>query len=219
MLRYAPAVVRREVVNDARDDPCRFVAQRRVPQHIGRRQQRLDGVHVRVDAAVPVDRAERLVPLFDDHAVRVVPELAEHHRQGVVEQGASADEARGGCAGRGDDDERVLVCRLVRGGGPSGGDRGVPATVLVIVEGPRESLHSVVGETAGPGTAHQPRQSVDVRHPAGDPQLGRPVEVGLAAFIEPGEASCRVPRSAPELEQPVSLGLQPTLMYRACQPH
>ena len=50
-------------------------------EHVGGREQRLDRVHVGVDAAVAVERRPVLVPLLDDHAVLVVPEGVEQHRR------------------------------------------------------------------------------------------------------------------------------------------
>ena len=50
-------------------DPQRPVAQGGVVEHVGGREQRLDGVHVGVHAAVAVERGPRLVPLLDDHPV------------------------------------------------------------------------------------------------------------------------------------------------------
>ena len=41
---------------------------RPVTGHVGRREERLDGVHVGVHAAVAVEGRQRLVPLLDDHA-------------------------------------------------------------------------------------------------------------------------------------------------------
>ena len=99
-----------------------------------------------------------------------------------------------------------------------GSDLGVPAAVLVVAEPTGQRGHAVVGERAGVRAAHQVGEGVDVRHPAGDPELDRPVELGRAGVVEPGEAAVGVPRRAAELEQPVALGLEPARVRRAVEP-
>ena len=88
-------------------------AERGVVEHVSGREQRLDGVHVGVHAAIGVERRPRLVPLLDDHPELVVPEVVEQHGQSLVEQLAGARSVGGGGTGRGEYDERVLVRRLV----------------------------------------------------------------------------------------------------------
>ena len=191
VLRDPPGVRGGEVAHDPAGDPGGLLTQRRVAEHVRGRQQCLDGVHVGVDAAVPVERRPGLVPLLDEHPVGVVPEAGEQHLEGLLEQLAAAGSiGRRGTGGR-EDDEGMLVGRL------GGRDRTVGETGRTSLRASRPGTspqrgHAVVGECGAARPPQQVAERVDVRHPAGDPELHRPVELGHAVLVEPGEAALRV---------------------------
>ncbi len=217
VLGDPPVVRRSEVVDHARGDPQRTLAQGGVIEHVGGRQQRLDGVHVGVDAAVGIERRPRLVPLLDDHPERLVPEVVEQHGEGLGEQPVRPGTLGRGGAGRGEYDERVLVGGLVGGGRPVLRQPRPPAAVDAVPEQTAQRGHAVVGELGAVGPTHQVAEGVDVGHPAGDPELPRPVEVDRAVVLEPAEPAAGVARGTPEVEQPVTLLRQPAQVCRVAE--
>jgi hypothetical protein len=76
----------------------------------------------------------------------------------------------------------------------------------------------VVHQGRAVGSTHQVAERIDVGHPAGHPQLDGPLVVGAAVVVEPGEATVRVARGSSEVEQPVTLGLEPAAVGRRRQP-
>jgi hypothetical protein len=196
-------------------DPQGLVEERPVAGRGGGGEERLHRVHVGVDAAVLVELLERLVPLLDDHPVLVVPEPPEQHVEGVGEQLLGPRPTGAGGGGGGEHDERVLVGGLVTGGGLTrGAQAGVPAAVARVAEPPGECPQAVVGRGAAAGTSHQVPEGEHVRHPAGDPQLDRSVQLWTAGHVEPGEPTGRMPGGPAEVEQPIPLRLEPAGVRR-----
>ena len=68
------------------DDAARALAPGLVAGHVGHGEERLDGMHVGVEAAVRVKFGEFGVPRVDGQAGLVVPELVEEDLFGMVEQ-------------------------------------------------------------------------------------------------------------------------------------
>ena len=68
------------------DDAARALAPGLVAGHVGHGEERLDGMHVGVEAAVRVEFGEFGVPRVDGQAGLVVPELVEEDLFGMVEQ-------------------------------------------------------------------------------------------------------------------------------------
>ena len=129
------------------------------------------------------------------------------HVERLGEQQVRACLARNGARGCGQDDEGMGVAALlVRGllvkqaGEPAAGDG--------IAERTRQPGQSVFGQRAGPVDAQHVRQRVDVRHPGRDPGVQRPVEVWMAALVQPGRAAAGVREPATEVDQAVELGGQ-----------
>ena len=151
VLGQPPVVRRREVVDHARGDPNARSRSEGVVEYVGRRQQRLDAVHVGVHPAVGVERRPRPVPLLDQHPVVVVPEAGEQHVQRRVEQlVATGSPGRRG-TGRGQHHERVLV------GGLRGRRPARPSDTRRTSRRARrrgtalQCRHPVVGELGAPG--------------------------------------------------------------------
>ena len=218
VLGDAPVVRRREVTDHPLQDPGGTVAEGLVVEDVGGGEQRLDRVHVGVDPAVGVEHGPPAVPLLHDHPGVVVPEALQEHLEREAEQLAGALPPRGRGAGGREHHEGVLVGGLVGGGRPVARDVGVPAAVHLVAEPTEQGGDAVVRQRRRTGTAEQVTQGVDVRHPAGDPELDRPVEVGDAVLTEPAEAPLGVPCGATEVEQPVPLRLQPAGVRRRAQP-
>jgi len=191
VLGDPPLVRPREAVNDPLSDPVRAVQPEPVTRDVGGGQVGLDGVHVGIDPAVVLAGRERAVPGLDGHARLLVPEVLRRDGQRLVQELARSGPPRRGGARRGEDHEGVRVRGLVRLDRPVRVHRGEPAAVLGVAEHGPQRLDAVVRQGRRTRATHHRREREDVGHPAGDPQLGRPVDDDGALLVEPAEAAGR----------------------------
>jgi hypothetical protein len=139
MLGKAVAVVAGELVDHVAGDGEGPLEVNLVAGHVVRREERLDRVHVRVDAPVGVGALERAVVDVDGHPVGVAPEAPVEDGERVVEDRPGVLVAGRDRGGGGEDDKRVGVSGfgvVRRDGGAALVRRHgrIPAAVLVVAE-------------------------------------------------------------------------------------
>src|SRR5699024_9595385 len=166
---------------------------------------------------VTASTATYALSLHDALPIFVEEPLVEHP-QGVVQQLLRAGPAGGGGGGGGEHHEGVGVGLLGVVHRLAAGDRGEPAAVLVVVEDAAQRGEPVVDELPEARAAQQVAEREAVRHPARDPQLGGAREIGGAVLVDPGEAAVLALRRGPELEQLVTLALEPAAVGGTLQP-
>ena len=191
-------------------DLQRVTAPGRVLGGVGSGQQGLDQVHRAVGAAIGLALSPARVVRLPGHAGLVVQKPLLHNGKGSLQQVAGTGAQRQVGAARGQDDEGVGVRRLA-------GQVVAPlepSTVLVVLEGPGERLHAVVGQVRPEGRPAQGCEGVDVGHPGGDPRGHRPIQLEAAPLVEPAEAVAGHQRGPAELEQPGAFGGQPRAVPR-----
>ena len=207
----------RRPVDDVVDDAAGAGAIGLVAGHVRHGQERLDGVHVGVDAAVRVQLGELGVPGVHGQTVLLVPEVRVVGVERFGEQflGARASDQRG--RGGGQDDEGVRVADLARLGGAVRGDGRVPAAVRIVMQRPAQSVERLVDELLGVWLAVDGAERVDVRHAAGDPGLDAVGGVGVAAVVQPGGAAVRGGEAVSEMQQFVAFGLKQVVVLRRAE--
>ena len=232
VLRQQPVVGTGGPVDQGCGDPQGPLQPPPVTRHVGRREERLDRVHVGVGAAIGVAGRPVRAPLVDDEPGRVVPEVRLHDVERLGEQGGPLRVARTRGGGRGQDHEGVRIGLL--GGLPLGAGRRplrtdrvddrvvlgasprrVPAPVHGVTQPGPQGLYAVVDLGRRRVVATQRGEGKDVRHACGDPRQRRPTRGQLAAIPEPAEATSGITGGVGEVDQPISLGGEPAESIRS----
>lgn len=154
-------------------------------------------MHVGVDAPVVLAARPGPVVLLAGHAGLLIPEVGVKDVEGFAQQVRAARVARGGEAGRGEDDEGMGVGHLVRGLWLGAADRRQPAAELVVAKPTGESgipdIEQGAKVSGGLSLAHH-LKSGHMGHPSGDPRLDRAIQDDTVVRAEPAEAAIGVGR-------------------------
>ena len=168
-----------------RDDAAGTVPPAFVAGHVGDREERLDRMHIRVQAAVGVELGELGVPRVNGKPLAGVPEALQEDFLRVVQQLAGAGTAhqrRRGCSeqyeGMG---IRLLVGRIAAGRGGS----GIPTAIGVIMQLAAQTLETRVHELSGTRMPDQHAQRIHMGHAAGNPGLAIAIRPRGAVIAQP----------------------------------
>ena len=219
VLRDPPALRPGEVQGHPPGDAQGLLAQPGVPGRVGRRQQRLDGVHVAVHPAVGIRSVKPPVPGVDEQPRRGIEELLLPQSEGLLEEIVGAGQLRHPGRRRGQHDERVGVAGLLIRRPPGRIEAGEPAAGLGIPQPPDQTAQTLGRQFTVAGPSEPVAQAIDVGHPGGDPGEDRLGEVRLAERIQPGRATLRMGKCAAEIEQPVGLRRQHVVRDRGLDIH
>ena len=180
-------------------------------------QERFNGMHVGVAAAIILGFAKGLVPGFEAHLFFLAPEIALDHLNRIVQQSARLRMAGGHGARRAQQHEEMLIALL---GGVDHAfivHTGVPAAVLFVAQRAVEGINAVLNQGIRPGTPHIGGHRIHVQHAGGDPQMRAHIATHLAVIAQPAKAG-RHGGVFTEIENTVGLLFEPAVMAQGVKP-
>ena len=210
-----PAVVRRCELEHQAGQPGRPPVPDAVAGDVADREHRLERVHRGVEAAVGRGGGPGPVPLVDDAAEVVVPEVFLEDLRRLGEQVVGARQARDDGGRAGEHHERVGVAGLGVVGLAVRTDLAEPAAVLGVAEHAAQAVEGPRGGRGGSVDAQQRADPVDVDGAARDPGVHGTAEVGRAVVVEPRGTAARVHDAPAEVEQAPALGVEPGVVRAA----
>ena len=167
------------------DDAAGTVPPGLIAGHVGDREERLDGVHVRVESAIRVKERELGIPCVNGKPLVRIPEILEEDFLGIVEE-LLRTRTPDQCGGRCREQHECVCIRLLVGRVVAGrGDSGIPTAIGVIMQLAAQALETRVHELSGTRMSDQHAQRIHMGHAAGNPGLAIAIRPRGAVVAQP----------------------------------
>ena len=213
MLGDTPVVVLRPADHMV-DDAARALAPGFVASDVRHGQERLDRVHVGVEASIRVKLGEILIPGVHGQVNLVIPETLEEHVLRVGQQFSRAGAAQQRGRRGGEQYKGVRIALLGANAATFGGNGRIPAAVRVVMQFATQAAQAGIDQRLGARMTHECCQRVHMRHAAGNPRLAVAIPPWSAVIAQPIRTTARRRESVAEVHKIIALLVEPRLVFR-----